>query len=59
MARNDVLDVYHEVWREIYQEIKATKKDAAIIAEEWADAWEMYDAKQWDSTMNYFKRRDL
>lgn len=55
MARNDVLDVYHEVWREIYQEIKATKKDAAIIAEEWADAWEMYDAKQWDSTMNYFQ----
>lgn len=55
MARNEELDLYHEIWREIYQEIKATKADAAIIAEEWSDTWEMYDSEQWDSTMNYFQ----
>lgn len=55
MARNEELDVYHEVWREIYAAIKETKEDAAIIAEEWSDAWYMYDAEQWDTTMNYFQ----
>lgn len=55
MGRIEELDVYHELWRDIYREIKKTKSDAVIIAEEWTDAWEMYDAKQWDSTMNYFQ----
>lgn len=55
MARNEILDVYHEVWQEIYQEVKKTKPDAVVLAEEWADAWEMFDTKQWDSTMNYFQ----
>lgn len=55
MARNEEVDLYHEVWKEIYREIKKTKKDAAIIAEEWTDAWQMYDGTQWDTTMNYFQ----
>lgn len=55
MARNRFINRYHQTWQEINQHIKATKKDAAIIAEEWMDAWQMYDGKQWDSTMNYFQ----
>lgn len=54
MARNEVLNVYNEVWEEIYQEIKKTNKDALILAEEWQDATEMFNGKRWDSTMNYF-----
>lgn len=54
MARNEKLDVYHEVWEEINREIKNTKKDALVMAEEWQDAPEMYNGKRWDSTMNYF-----
>lgn len=55
MARNEKVNVYDEVWKEINSNIKSTKKDALILAEEWTDAWEMYDGKRWDSTMNYFQ----
>ena len=54
MARNDELNVYDEVWEEIYKEIKSVNPKALILAEEWQDAAEMYDGKKWDSTMNYF-----
>lgn len=54
MARNRKLDLYYEVWEEINKELKATKEDTLILAEEWADAPEMYNQYRWDSTMNYF-----
>lgn len=54
MARNDELNVYDEVWEEIYKEIKSVNPKALILAEEWQEASEMYDGKKWDSTMNYF-----
>ena len=54
MARNEKLDVYHEVWEEINKEIKDTNKESLILAEEWQDSTEMYNGSRWDSTMNYF-----
>lgn len=55
MARTEQLDISNEVWEEIYAQIKNTEKDAVIIAEEWTDAWYMYDGKKWDTCMNYFQ----
>lgn len=55
MGRTEEMNVYHELWQEIYSEIKKTKKDAVIIAEEWTDTWYMYNKKEWDTTMNYFQ----
>lgn len=54
MARNEMANVYEEVWKEINRELKSTKPDSVILAEEWMDASEMYDGLKWDSTMNYF-----
>ncbi|NLW52855.1 MAG: glycoside hydrolase family 13 protein [Tissierellia bacterium] len=54
MARNEKINVYEEVWEEINHELKTTKLDSVILAEEWMDASEMYGKSKWDSTMNYF-----
>lgn len=54
MARNRIVDVYHEVWREINQNLKAEKSDIVLLAEEWNHTPDMYLGDQWDSTMNYF-----
>lgn len=54
MARNEVVDLYHEVWRELRSELKKEKPDLLILAEDWSDCSEMFQGDEWDSTMNYF-----
>ncbi|WP_271712601.1 glycoside hydrolase family 13 protein [Anaeromicropila herbilytica] len=54
MARNETIDLYHEVWRELCKELKKEKPDLLILAEDWADCSEMFRGDEWDSTMNYF-----
>lgn len=54
MARNDEIQLHHEVWPEIADSIKSTKEDAYIVAEEWGECSEFLQGKEWDTPMNYF-----
>lgn len=54
MARSRKVDLYYEVWHEINEAIKSVNPHALILAEEWADAPDMFVQGRWDSTMNYF-----
>lgn len=52
--RLDVSDeVSHHFWRLFRQEVKAVKKDAVIIGENWHDANSNLRGDQYDSIMNY------
>lgn len=54
MARNEIVDLYHEVWRELRKELKKEKPNLLILAEDWSDCSEMFQGEEWDSAMNYF-----
>ena len=54
MARNNEIQLQHEVWPEINKSIKETNKDAYILAEDWDDCEEFLNGKEWDAPMNYF-----
>lgn len=52
--RLDVSDeISHTFWREFRKRIKALKKDAVIIGENWHDASHYLRGDQYDSIMNY------
>lgn len=52
--RLDVSDeISHYFWRKFREAIKATKKDAVIIGENWHDANSNLRGDQYDSIMNY------
>ena len=52
--RLDVSDeVSHDFWRRFRKEVKAAKKDAVIIGENWHDASNYLRGDQYDSIMNY------
>lgn len=53
MARNNEVQLHHEVWPEIRAAIKEENPDAYIIAEDWSDCSEFQNGDEWDSTMNY------
>ncbi|MEL3905731.1 MAG: glycoside hydrolase family 13 protein [Treponema sp.] len=54
MARSVQADCYHEVWKEINQELKRLNPELLILAEDWSDCSGMFNGDEWDSTMNYF-----
>lgn len=54
MARNDKLQLHHQVWPEIRQSIKEENPQAYILAEDWSDCTEFLNGNEWDSPMNYF-----
>ena len=54
MARNDELQLHHEVWPELRKSIKEENPDAYILAEDWSDCAEFLRGNEWDSPMNYF-----
>lgn len=54
MARNNELQLHHEVWPQIRRSIKETNKDAYLLAEDWCDCAEFLTGREWDSPMNYF-----
>lgn len=54
MARNNEIQLHHEVWPEIRKSIKETNKDAYILAEDWCDCSEFLMGNEWDSAMNYY-----
>ena len=52
--RLDVSDeVSHDFWRRFRKEVKAVKKDAAIIGENWHNSEQFLRGDQFDSIMNY------
>ena len=53
-ARNNELQLNHEVWPQINKSIKEENPDAYILAEDWGDCGEYMQGKEWDSPMNYF-----
>lgn len=54
MARNDEIQLHHEVWPGIRKSIKEENNEAYILAEDWADHAEFMKGNEWDSSMNYF-----
>lgn len=54
MARNDEIQLHHEVWPGIRKSIKEENKEAYILAEDWSDHAEFMKGNEWDSAMNYF-----
>lgn len=54
MARNDKIQLHHEVWPEIRKSIKEENPQAYILAEDWSDCSEFLKGNEWDSPMNYF-----
>lgn len=54
MARNDSIQLHHEVWPEIRRSIKEENPDAYILAEDWTDSSAFLNGNEWDSQMNYF-----
>lgn len=53
-ARNNEVQLAHEIWPEIHKAIREENKDAYILAEDWGDCTEYLQGKEWDSPMNYF-----
>ena len=52
--RLDVSDeISHDFWRKFRKEVKAVKKEAVIIGENWHDASNYLKGDQYDSIMNY------
>ena len=52
--RLDVSDeISHDFWRKFRKEVKAAKKEAVIIGENWHDASNYLRGDQYDSIMNY------
>lgn len=54
MARNDLIQLHHEIWPEIRKSIKETGNEPYILAEDWSDSAEFLRGNEWDSQMNYF-----
>lgn len=54
MARNDAVQLHHEIWPEIRKSIKEENNQAYILAEDWSDSTEFLNGNEWDSPMNYF-----
>jgi alpha-glucosidase len=54
LARQDEVQLHHEVWPEIRKSIKEVNKEAYILGEDWTDCEEFLKGDEWDSSMNYF-----
>lgn len=53
-ARNDAVQLSHELWPEIRQSIRQVNPQAYILAEDWGDCAPYLQGKEWDSPMNYY-----
>ena len=53
-ARNDEIQLAHEVWPEIRRAIRAENPQAYILAEDWGDCAQYLQGDEWDSPMNYY-----
>jgi len=53
-ARNNEVQLAHELWPEIRASIKAENPQAYILAEDWGDCAQYLQGNEWDSPMNYY-----
>lgn len=53
-ARNDDIQLAHEVWPEIRSSIREENPQAYILAEDWGDCAQYMQGSEWDSPMNYY-----
>ena len=53
-ARNNEVQLAHELWPEIRKSIRAVNPQAYILAEDWGDCAEYMQGQEWDSPMNYY-----
>ncbi|MCM1143164.1 MAG: alpha-amylase family glycosyl hydrolase [Blautia sp.] len=53
-ARNNEIQLAHEVWTEIRKCIRQENPEAYILAEDWGDCAGYLQGSEWDSSMNYF-----
>lgn len=53
-ARNDALQLAHELWPEIRRSIRAENPQAYLLAEDWGDCAQYLQGDEWDSPMNYY-----
>ncbi len=53
-ARNDDIQLAHELWPEIRQSIREENPQAYILAEDWGDCAGYLQGDEWDSPMSYF-----
>ena len=53
-ARNDQVQLAHELWPQIRRSIRDVNPQAYILAEDWGDCAHYMQGDEWDSPMNYF-----
>lgn len=53
-ARNDKVQLAHELWPLIRQSIREENPEAYILAEDWGDCAGYLQGSEWDSPMNYY-----
>lgn len=53
-ARNNEVQLAHELWPEIRKSIREENEDAYILAEDWGDCAAYLQGDEWDSPMNYY-----
>ena len=53
-ARNNEIQMSHELWPQIYKSIKEVNPQAYVLAEEWGDCAPYLQGNEWDSPMNYY-----
>lgn len=53
-ARNNEVQLSHELWPEIRKSIREENEQAYILAEDWGDCAPYLQGDEWDSPMNYY-----
>lgn len=53
-ARNNEVQLNHELWPEIRKNIREENSQAYILAEDWGDCADYLQGDEWDSPMNYY-----
>ena len=53
-ARNNEIQLAHDVWPEIRKSIREVNPQAYILAEDWGDCAQYLQGDEWDSPMNYY-----
>ena len=53
-ARNNEIQLAHEIWPQIRESIRQENDQAYILAEDWGDCAQYLQGDEWDSAMNYY-----
>lgn len=53
-ARNNTIQLAHELWPEIRKSVREENPEAYILAEDWGDCAQYLQGNEWDAPMNYY-----